>query len=383
MNNQPQTQPSIEYKPEQLSWSLFGAWNKAFEIRKERKMEPRARIWASELGGAYIDRYLKMMGVEPTTPPNMRSKRKWDMGTFFEDYLRDILMKADLLRETQEYLKFEYPDLLPVTGRLDFIAGGKPDWDKAKKYIEEWTELRWPEFKGHFSQEIEEQLPRWVEISFNFLDNMIAEYGNKELKTIIIEAKTCSMFMFNRYESLNKPSPHHVLQLFHYLKAKPLKEGHIFYLSKDDGRAVEFGVFNPLQLYENAYRHDVEQMSYYYKNKIQPSLEPLILFDPDRGNFTSNYKVEYSMYLYQLYGFETPMAYRESVDTRVRRFNGLITRIAEEKSLTKMNQETMTIVEEYFSNFDELVVIAKNLKAKGNLAEDHTELANEKDEALV
>lgn len=369
-------------KPEAMAWSLFGIWNKALERRNDRVIKPRERIWASELGGAYVDRYLKMLGVTPSTPPNDRTKRKWDMGIFFEDYLRSILRKADLLREYQDYLKFQYPDLLPVTGRLDFLAGGKPNFDNAKRYIEEWTELNWPEFKGQFGKEIEEQIPRWVEISYNFLEYIMEEYKDKELKTLILEIKTCSVQMFNTYEMTNKPNPHHVLQTFHYLKAKPLPEGHILYLCKDDGRAIEFGIVQPSPV-EDFYKADIEQMTYYYNNKIQPDPEPLILFNPDKGIFQKNWKVEYSSYLFHLYGFETPLAYREAVDTKVRRFNGLLTRIAEEKPLTKMNIESSEVIKDYFPNFDELIIIAKDLKAKGKLVEEGSEAAQEKDESII
>ncbi len=366
-----------EYREEELSWSLFGVWNKAFEKREERVLKPRSRIWASELGGAYIDRYLKMMGIEPTTPPNTRSKRKWDMGSFLEIFVRVLLKKADIFRKAQEYLVYEYPGLLPVTGRLDFLAGGKPDWDRARRYIDEWAEMT-----EETPDELTGRVPRWLEISNNFLDALIEKYGDRELKTIIIELKTCSLYMFNLYEQQRKANTHHMLQLYHYIKTKNLPEGHIFYLSKDDGRGIEFGAFNPSPI-EDLYREDIEQMTHYYKNNIQPDLERLILFDPNRGIFIKNWKVEYSTYLYHLYGFETPMAYREAVDTKIRRFNGLITRITEEKQLTKTNLETSNIIEEYFPDFDDLVTIVKDLKAKGKLVQDATELAIEKDEALV
>jgi len=366
-----------EHVEEQLSWSLFGVWNKALEQREERVMQPRDRIWASELGGSYIDRYLRMKGVTPTNPPNARSLRKFDMGNFFEMFLRVLLFRAGIFQKAQDYIVYQYPGLLSVTGRLDYLAGGKPDWDAAKKYIEEWSEMT-----GETIDEVTKRVPRWREISENFLKAMMETYGEKTLADIIIEAKTCAMLSFERYKSTNKPNPHHVLQLFHYLKGKNYPEGHIFYLSKDDGQAIEFGVFNPSGI-EEFYKQDIETMTHYYANNIEPELEPQILFDPDRGTFQRNWKVEYSGYLYHLYGFETPLAYREAWDKKVSRMNGLIKRIAEEKPLTKLNLETMEFVKEYFPNFDDLVVIAKDLKAKGAELIDPLDAAREKDEGLV
>ncbi len=99
--------------------------------------------------------------------------------------------------------------------------------------------------------------------------------------------------MKNRYNTIifqtNKPHPHHVLQTFHYLKAKDLKEGHIFYMCKDDARVMEFGVFNPSPV-EDFYRADIEEMTKIFNSGVQPDPEPLILFDPDKGTFQKNWK---------------------------------------------------------------------------------------------
>jgi len=46
-----------------IEWSFENIWNESL-IPAERKPEPRERIFASELGGAMVDRFLKMKGVE-------------------------------------------------------------------------------------------------------------------------------------------------------------------------------------------------------------------------------------------------------------------------------------------------------------------------------
>src|SRR5258708_25730522 len=113
MDNDPQIITPEEFNEEQLTWSLFGIWNSALERREDRgPMQPRDRIWASELGGSMIDRYLRMKGVTPTNPPNMRSLRKFDMGNFFEMFLRVLLKKADVFRNAQKYIVYKYPGLL-------------------------------------------------------------------------------------------------------------------------------------------------------------------------------------------------------------------------------------------------------------------------------
>ena len=47
-------------------WSIQEVWNKALKWQVERPVLSRDYIWASELGGAFADRYLRMKGTPPT-----------------------------------------------------------------------------------------------------------------------------------------------------------------------------------------------------------------------------------------------------------------------------------------------------------------------------
>jgi hypothetical protein len=53
-----------------MKWSFYQIWNESLEKDKSRELKERNTIWASELGGAMIDRYLKMKAIKPTNPPN-------------------------------------------------------------------------------------------------------------------------------------------------------------------------------------------------------------------------------------------------------------------------------------------------------------------------
>ena len=77
-----------------MTWTFSEVWNKALEFEPEKKHEPRSHIWASEIGGAYIDRYLKMTGEKPTNPPNARSRRKFEAGNLIEWLVGIILERA-------------------------------------------------------------------------------------------------------------------------------------------------------------------------------------------------------------------------------------------------------------------------------------------------
>ena len=66
-----------------LNWSFSKIWNDSLENREEKPLTPRENVWASEIGGAYLDRYLKMKAVPMTNPPNPRSLRKFEAGNLW------------------------------------------------------------------------------------------------------------------------------------------------------------------------------------------------------------------------------------------------------------------------------------------------------------
>ena len=121
---------------ESSSWGLAEVWNKSLEKMEVRDPEPRSHLWASELGKAPIDLYLKLKGVKPSNPPNARSMRKFEAGNVFEWIVSLILKRAGVLKEQQHWCSHQYPGLMKVTGKADFIAGGTPDYVKWKKELE-------------------------------------------------------------------------------------------------------------------------------------------------------------------------------------------------------------------------------------------------------
>ena len=317
-----------------MKWSFYQLWNESLEEGKNNKiLSPRQKIWASELGGGYIDRYLKMTGVQPTNPPNPRSLRKFEAGNIWEAIIGYVLRRAGILQTKQEWIQFQYPDLLPVSGKLDFIAGGKPDYEKAFSIIQK--EFDWlPEFISRATA--------------NIIHSLTEQYPNG-LIDIILELKSCSSFMFEKYERENKANPSHKLQLFHYLKCKNMPEGHIVYISKDDARILEVGVLNP-SLIEEEYKKDIQSMSYFVMNKIEPPKENFIVFDEDWLSFSANWKVGYSSYLTLLYGFKNQKEFDDKYKPIVERWNRVLQRVIDEKEMTDNNNEA--IIEMQNEKFD-------------------------------
>jgi hypothetical protein len=356
----------------QTSWNLSQIWNDSLLKRTDRLFEPRDYIYAAELGGSYVDRYLKMTAVTPTNPPNDRSFRKFEAGDLWEGIVKFILNRAGIMIKHQEdKLYFEYPNTLSVHGRLDFIAGGMPDWEKAKASAVD-VELMLGE--------------KWKNRTLYVIEQLQKKY-NKGLKEIILEVKSCSSYMFEVYQKTNKPNLNHALQTYHYLKSKNMDEGHVLYICKDDCMMLEFGIQNPSDFYEEAYRADIEQMTKYYRAGIQPPIEAQILFNSDLGKFQKNWKVEYSNYLQMLYGYKEPIDYRNEWDSKVASFNRVIGRIVNEDKMTDKNKEAIATIKGIFPNsFDEIVSIAKKLKAENppeeNIFEKIVEVMEARDENI-
>ena len=310
-----------------MNWSFYQIWNASLEEGKTEKiLMPRRKIWASEMGGSYVDRFLKMTAVTPSNPPNFRSLRKFEAGNIWETIVGYVLDRAGILQRRQEWLSYQYPNLLPVTGKLDFVAGGKPDYDKAIDTIN--REFKW--------------LPEFISRATRNIVSGLKEQFPDGLSHIILEIKSCSSFMFERYEKQNTASLQHKMQLFHYLKATGMEEGHIVYISKDDARLLEIAILNP-SVIEETYHNDIKIMTEYLTNNEPPPLEKPIVLDNLLGNFSANWKVGYSSYLTMLYGLENQKEFDYKYKPVAERWNRVLGRIIDKKEMTENNK---TAIEE-------------------------------------
>ena len=340
-------------QPKVTSWTLFETWNKSIDLgREDRVVEPRDYIYASELGQSMIDRYLKMTGVAPTNPPNARSRRKFEAGNLWEWVLKSILLRAGILIDDQRRCEFQYPGMLSVHGRLDFIAGGKPDYERAKVEIKK---MMLPEVTMRAAEEIVQDLQN--------------RFPNG-LKEITLELKSKGSMLYDRIEATGKAEPHHILQAFHYLKSQGTTEAHIVYLCRDDCRMTEIGVYNPSEV-ELTYKDDIKLMTYYILNKIQPEKEPLMTFNTDTFKFSKNWKVEYSPFLEMLYGYKDPMEYYEEYSKKAAQWNRVFKRCVDKAKMTPLNLEIIKDIEKNCPNFEELVEAAQ--KAGVQISDDEME----------
>ena len=221
-----------------------------------------------------------------------------------------------------------------------------PDYNKAFNTIQkefDWLPVFVTRATANIVQTLREKFP-------NGLDN------------IILEIKSCSSFMFEKYERTGVADPKHKLQNFHYLKCKNMPEGHIVYISKDDARMLEIGVLNP-SLVEDNYKKDIEIMTNYLASNERPPLEKSIVFDSDFCSFSANYKIGYSNYLTMLYNLKNQMEFDTIYKPIAERWNRVIGRIEEGKEMTDNNLEAIEEMKKYDFDIEEIKKFIKPKEA--------------------
>lgn len=334
------------------NWSFSSIWNESLIEQDRREFVPRDYMWASELGGAPINIYYAMKGVAPSNPPNARSLRKFQAGHIWEWIVRLVLQRAGIIIAQQERIRVELPGMLMVSGKQDFTAGGKLDYDKAYYEIKQ---LDLPEMMANASFAIVEQLKKI--------------HGDKPLTEIIMEIKSCSDVMFDRYAAIGA-NPHHILQCTHYLLGKNMNEGKIVYINKDNCMLLEHPVYNPSKSVED-YKRFVSMMTDIIKSGKAPDKMPEIKFDTLELKFSKEFTVEYSNYLTMIYGYKTPEEYRERWDKLLKSFNRVYKRCVTGSKMTQANLDVIEEAKRYFPMWDDLVDIGKS--RKDELVEEEVE----------
>lgn len=315
------------------TWSLAGIWNASLDVNPPREYEPRDYIWASELGGSYYDRYWKMKGRKPTTPPNLRSRRKFEGGNLTEWIVLQILARAGVIKSSQEYI-VSTDDYTKVTGRADFTAGGDI------KLLTERDVEDLPETFGAMAEAIIAKLK---------------EKYPEGLKDVNIEIKSCSGMMFDRY--LEAPSQLHGLQSFHYAH-NTKRPTMLVYVSRDDFRLAEWIILPKSQKWLKLYNEDRITMALTLDLKRKElNKEPLLTWDGKK--FQKNWKIEYSNYLTD-YGFKRPSLYAKPAQSTALRLTNVVKRIRDGKELSKVNLKTLEECYRFYPGAEEIIDKEKN-----------------------
>jgi hypothetical protein len=315
-------------------WTLTGMWNGALQKNRRDAYEPRNHIWASELGGSYYDRYWRMKGRKPTTPPNLRSRRKFEGGNLAEWIVQQILARAHILKSSQH--RIEYSDgALKVTGKADFTAGGT---------IRQITPARLRDLPESFSLVAESVIAQ------------LREKYPKGLKLVNVEIKSCAGTMFDRYREA--PNVHHALQAFHYAK-NTKRPTLLVYVSRDDFRITEWIIRPRSKKWDKLYQDDIARMAEVLameaKDVRKQLKEPLLAWDPKKEKFSKNWKVEYSNYLTD-YGFSYPDKFAKPAQSAALRLSNIVKKIKEGKPIDgKVNAQTLVECYAFYPGAEALI----------------------------
>lgn len=329
---------------------LATIWNIAIE-KKDKPIAPRERLFASELGGSMIDRWHKLKGTPYTNPPNSRSMRKFMAGDIWEWIIKTVLIRAGMPFTTQERVELNYEGLLPISGRLDFIIGGAINYEEASKRLEV------------------EDIPDFIKTPSKAILNALQEtYSDGEIPKKILEIKSVGSFIFESLLAQDNPRTHHMLQsaIYHLTTKLPTD---IVYVCRDDCRLLQYSIDKIVSDLEKEIKKDLEQITKYHRDNIEPPKEELIIFEA--GKFKTNWKIQYSPYLTMLYSynkngddkeetfFQTPDEYFEVFSPLVSSWNRVVKRIIEKAPMTKSNLEKIEEMGRY--GFGEII---SNLQKK-------------------
>jgi len=288
------------------SWSLVNIWNEQLTFgREQKKLYPRDYIWASDIGKNQYERWLKMNAVEPDFDFDERILRKFEAGNFFERIMGFVLVCAGIMiYDNKSYRIPADAEHLEVSVRPDFIAGGKPNWEEAKKKIGE--ELL---FK---------LMPNLGRIAEALVGHFSEKYPTG-MKELVFEIKSINSQVFwSKKDYLQEAYPHHVMQLFTGMKATKLDEGHLLYISKDDLTVAEFAISLKSVALNEIWEKDVKEMTHYIRDKVEPLKPQDVVFDPRsklkfqfnkkfyaiEGCYVGNWEIGWSNYISRITGIK-------------------------------------------------------------------------------
>lgn len=312
------------------NWTIQDLWNDTL-IEKQREVKPRDYIRASEIGGAFLDRYYKMKGIPFSDPFEARVLRIFETGNIFEWLVKMVLVRSGILVSTQDEVRIKTPMMLDVVGHLDLIGGGKPNFEEAEVVIEVLKQLDFPSNMMMVADKIIEV------VKTKFPDG---------LPPLLYEVKSINSMVFWRGDKmLEKPYPHHELQLYTYLKGKGMKEGRIIYVSKDDLTIAEFAVF-PTDELEARWHEDVKTITKHYKFDNQPDAEPPVVWSKQKRKYELNWKLARSNYFTKITGVIDKKEWDRLHRNLVNRANARVKKAFDmNKELT--DQEVRGIVDPY------------------------------------
>ena len=316
MNNE-ETQDDIIITPDITLdsvkyWTITDAWNQSLTVPSSFEPKPRNYLYASEVGGNMLEIYWRMIGMEPTNEKTDTSRRKMEAGNFYEALIVWVFKRCGLLKDTQTRVRLEVPGLLAVSGKLDLIAGCAGNWEQKIKEVEDYfNALEVAGFDFPFFAQSKK-------LSLNAI-RYLAEKYPQGFEDRIIEVKSInSMAFWANNRPISEPYPHHINQETFYLahNSKGIKNGSILYVDRDTMSISEIFIGVKEEIIEKQMKW-IEEMTYYYSNKIEPPVPDLIVWNPSKKKYEYNWKIGWSEFKDKMLGNET----EESIRAKVKKMN--------------------------------------------------------------
>jgi len=250
-------------------------WNKELETFK-REPKERNYISASDLGKSYLDRWLKMKGIPETNPFEPRIMRIFSAGEQFHWLIRKVFEKIGLLINAEQMVKIPTTEkTLTVIGYYDLLIGGKVDKQKGLEAIKSYE----------FSPFIEQR-------AISLLNFFAEEYPNG-FEPVICENKSVHSNAF-------------------------------------------WGFQEGKEKIEKSWNKDIETISKYFLENIEPPKEPDMVFDETKKKWVANWKVERSPYLTRITGCKDKNEWLKRVKEQIKEIK---TAEKEEKILNTLKED--------------------------------------------
>lgn len=352
-----------------MPWGFSDIFMEMFRCYDDgRPMTPRSHCYASEIGGSFFDRYLKMQAHKFSNPYNERSKGKMLAGKFFEGFVKLVLVGTGILKAQQTRSDIELPGCLKVSGKLDFIAGGVINWVEARGKAEKIKEL--------FQYCFDDLYPFFKHMTDKILTRFENLFGNAPLEEMIVEVKSVSGFVYELIKRSGKARRGHPLQSFHYLLGnKKIRRALLLYVSRESCEMQEMFIERTKELAKE-YKEDVATMTMFYNKSIGknymkhlPPKDLEVIFEEATFRFAKNNKVEYSPYLTLGYGYKNIDQFKEQWDATISKWNRAFRRhvlegqptgkLGKPLKLSYDNAITFEEIKKYFPEVSKLVAKAK------------------------
>ena len=303
------------------NWSIQECWNLALiSGKKDRRIEPRNILFASEIGKNFLEVYWQMKGIPPTNVASDTALRKMEAGNFYEAIVAWTLQRCGILKETQGKARLlNDPNYLDVYGRFDILAGHDGNWLKTKTELEEMFK-KFEELKFDFPFYIQVK-----KIALQTVEYLSSKYP-EGLSDKIYEVKSINSMAFWREDKpISSPYPHHVMQLSFYQMIHPVKIASFIYIDRDTMSISEIPNFLKKENTDTIYAW-LKQMTDYWRNQTEPEKPPLIIWDKKENKWSFNWEIDRSQYRDKLLGSRTTQDIRKEVNDRnykIRKENAL------------------------------------------------------------